>query len=82
MAWPTLPCLSPGLTRLRASRSVAVVVAIPGTVPVLAYCQKPQLPQPAGSAGLVVALYAATHIGLWPKAVLPPVQVLHQPWVV
>ena len=54
---------------------------MPGTVPLLEYCQDDQPAQPAGVAGVDAAL-AAIHSGSEPKAVLLPVQVLHQPAVV
>ena len=51
---------------------------MPATVPASVYCQKDQSTQPAGRAGLAAVVKSATHIGVWPKAVLLPVQVLHQ----
>ena len=47
------------------------------TVPALEYCQKDQSAHPAGITGLV-ASGVAGQMGVCPKAVLLPVQVLHQ----
>ena len=59
------------------SRSVPPVVLMPATVPALEYCQKDQSAHPAGITGLV-ASGVAGQMGVCPKAVLLPVQVLHQ----
>jgi hypothetical protein len=51
---------------------------MPATVPALVYCQNDQSAHPAGRAGLAAVVKLATHMGVCPKAVLLPVQVLHQ----
>src|SRR5215471_3976545 len=82
VAVPPAALRAPGLSSgtragLSWSRSVPLGALIPATVPSLAYCQKDQSAHPAGRVGLAAAK-AATHIGVCPKAVLLPVQVLHQ----
>src|SRR5229473_2779975 len=64
------------LAGLAWSRSV--VPEIPFTVPLLEYCHRDQAVQPAGSSGLPELLMSGTHTGVWPNAVLLPVQVDHQ----
>jgi hypothetical protein len=54
---------------------------MPGTLPLLVYCQNVQVPQPAGISGLPLR-YAATHSWVAPNAVLSPVHVRHQSAVV
>ena len=50
---------------------------MPGTVPVLVYCQYIQSRQPAGSGGIDTE-YAAIQSWSAEKAVLLPVHVFHQ----
>ena len=83
VALPPAPLRAPGPSSgtragLSWSRSVPLGVLIPATVPALVYYQKDQSAHPAGRAGLAAVVKLATHIGVCPKAVLSPVQVLHQ----
>src|SRR5580658_1542194 len=64
---------------LRSFRSVFPLVGMPGTVPVLVYCQMSQVLQPPGTGGRDPP-YAATHSGVWPR--FGVAQVFHQSAVV